>query len=216
MQKIFIVEDDLTIVKSLKTALSSDFRVSAVMNFRAVAQEIREAEPDLILMDIGLPYFNGFYWTKKLRQSAQTPLIFISSASDELNQLTALASGADDFVVKPFSLEVLKAKCHALLRRTHLSRLEFAGFVLEENLLKSATAAEVELTASESKLLTPLFRAQGKVVKKEALLEALWQTSEFIDANSLAVKMTRLRRKLAEIGFDGHIETVRGVGYALR
>lgn len=218
MKKIFIVEDDATIVKAIKTALKEEFQVRSVMNFRAVKQEILEFEADLVLMDIGLPFYSGFYWTTELRKLSQIPIIFISSSSDDMNQITAMNQGADDFVTKPFSLEILSAKIKALLRRSYnfsgAERLEFAGFVLSENKLKSASD-ELELTASENKILTTLFRANGQVVSKETILQELWQTDEFIDANTLNVKMTRLRKKLAEIEFDHHVITKRGVGYAL-
>ncbi|MDR2977718.1 MAG: response regulator transcription factor [Streptococcaceae bacterium] len=210
MQKIFIVEDDPSIVESLKTALRQDFRVTSAMNFRAVKQEIEEFEADLVLMDLGLPYYNGLFWTRELRKDSQVPVIFISSSSDEMNQVSAMEYGADDFVVKPFSLTILKAKIRALLRRTAVSRLEFAGFVLEDSKL-----ADVELSASENRILTALFKAQGEVVSKEALLHLLWQTDEFIDANTLAVKMSRLKKKLSSVHFDDHIQTKRGEGYAL-
>ncbi|WP_460016657.1 response regulator transcription factor [Lactovum odontotermitis] len=210
MQKIFIVEDDSSIVESLKSALRQEFRVASAMNFRAVKQEVEEFEADLVLMDLGLPYYNGLYWTRELRRNSDIPVIFISSTADELNQVSAMENGADDFVVKPFSLEILKAKIRALLRRTAASRHEFSGFVLEDSKLN-----EIELSASENRILTALFKAQGKVVTKEALLHLLWQTDEFIDANTLAVKMSRLKKKLAPIQFDAHIVTKRGEGYAL-
>lgn len=220
MAKIFIVEDDESIVKAVKLALKNDFQVRSVSNFRAVKQEILEFEADLVLMDIGLPFYSGFYWTNELRKLSQIPIIFISSASDDMNQVTAMNQGADDFVTKPFSLDILTAKIKALLRRTYaftkVDRLEFAGFSLIENtLVNSQSQAEVELTNSEKKILSLLFRASGKVVTKETILQELWQTEEFIDANTLNVKMTRLRKKLTEIEFDQHLMTKRGEGYAL-
>lgn len=220
MAKIFIVEDDESIVKAVKLALKNDFQVRSVSNFRAVKQEILEFEADLVLMDIGLPFYSGFYWTNELRKLSQIPIIFISSASDDMNQVTAMNQGADDFVAKPFSLDILTAKIKALLRRTYaftkVDRLEFADFSLIENtLVNSQSQAEVELTNSEKKILSLLFRASGKVVTKETILQELWQTEEFIDANTLNVKMTRLRKKLTEIEFDQHLMTKRGEGYAL-
>lgn len=217
MPKIFIVEDDKTIVKMLTNTLKSDFQVYSVLNFRAVKQEILEADPDLVLMDIGLPFYNGFYWTTELRKVSQIPIIFISSMSDDMNQVTAMNQGADDFVTKPFSLDILQAKIKALLRRSYNfsgpEKLEFAGFILSDNMVKSGES-QIDLTPSENKILSVLFRANGAVVSKEAILQELWQTDEFIDSNTLNVKMTRLRKKLAEIGF-AHLVTKRGVGYAL-
>ncbi|MCL2112888.1 response regulator transcription factor [Lactococcus protaetiae] len=252
MNKIFIVEDDEIIVKAIKASLENEFHVRSVLNFRAVKQEILEFDADLVLMDIGLPFYSGFYWTSELRKVSQIPIIFISSSSDDMNQITAMNQGADDFVTKPFSLEILSAKIKALLRRSYAfsgaEKLEFAGFLLTENSIstdknlvisqsrqntdeihavdsrydaetsnrsRSTDRIEIELTTSENKILTLLFRANGEVVTKEKILQELWQTDEFIDTNTLNVKMTRLRKKLAEIGFDEHIMTKRGCGYAL-
>ncbi|KZK36411.1 response regulator transcription factor [Lactococcus taiwanensis] len=222
MAKIFIVEDDQIIVKAITSALKNEFQVRSVANFRAVKQEILEFNADLVLMDIGLPFYSGFYWTNELRKVSQIPIIFISSSSDDMNQITAMNQGADDFVTKPFSLEILTAKIKALLRRTYAfagaEKLEFADYFLTENTLilkEESEQLEVELTSSENKILTLLFRANGQVVTKEKILQELWQTDEFIDTNTLNVKMTRLRKKLSEIGFDQHIMTKRGCGYAL-
>ncbi len=222
MAKIFIVEDDQIIVKAITSALKNEFQVRSVANFRAVKQEILEFNADLVLMDIGLPFYSGFYWTNELRKVSQIPIIFISSSSDDMNQITAMNQGADDFVTKPFSLEILTAKIKAHLRRTYAfagaEKLEFADYFLTENTLilkEENEQLEVELTSSENKILTLLFRANGQVVSKEKILQELWQTDEFIDTNTLNVKMTRLRKKLSEIGFDQHIMTKRGCGYAL-
>lgn len=214
MPKIFIVEDDTAIVESLKVALSGDFQLRSVANFRAVKQEILEFGADLVLMDIGLPFYSGFYWTTELRKVSKLPIIFISSSSDEMNMVSAMNQGADDFVTKPFSLAVLQAKIKAILRRTSLEILTFSGFELKEGRLISGEET-VELTPSENKILTCLFQAGGEIVAKELILQELWQTDEFIDSNTLNVKMTRLRKKLAEIGFDAHITTKRGRGYGL-
>lgn len=218
MLKIFIVEDDPTIVKTLKLALRDDFSVQSVSNFNAVRQEIAENKADLVLMDIHLPFFSGFHWTNELRKTSQIPIIFISSTSDEMNQITAMNQGADDFITKPFSIELLKAKISALLRRSYnfagSEKLTFGTYELSDNTLSNDTSS-VELTTSENKLLSLLFRANGTTVAKELLLEALWDNDEFLDINTLNVKMTRLRKKLAPLDFDSHIVTKRGVGYAL-
>ncbi|RYM05001.1 response regulator transcription factor [Sporolactobacillus sp. THM7-7] len=215
MTKVFIVEDDAAIVKQLKTALT-EHAVISVQNFRSVRQEIEEAAPDLILMDITLPYFNGFYWTTEIRKNATTPIIFLSSADDEMNQVMAMNMGADDYVTKPFSVELLKAKINALLRRTYnfsSAQLAFNGFVLEGTELKKG-ADKVDLTPTEAKLLRTLFEHPGQTVTKDELLAKLWASDEYIDTNALQVNIARLRKKLKSIGFD-YIGTVRGVGYVL-
>ncbi|MCL1630768.1 response regulator transcription factor [Sporolactobacillus sp. CPB3-1] len=215
MTKIFIVEDDAAIVKQLTSALE-EYTMVAVQNFRSVRQEIESEAPDLILMDITLPYFNGFYWTTEIRRKATTPIIFLSSADDEMNQVMAMNMGADDYVTKPFSVELLKAKINALLRRTYSfsqAQLTFNGFVLEGTELKKGTA-KVELTPTEAKLLRILFEHPNQTVAKDTLLGRLWESDEYMDANALQVNIARMRRKLSALGFD-HIGTVRGVGYVL-
>lgn len=218
MDKIFIVEDDEAIVKSIKLALKDEFSVRSVSNFRAVKQEILEFEADLVLMDIGFPFYSGFYWTTELRKTTHLPIIFISSSSDDMNQITAMNQGADDFVTKPFSLSLLRAKIKALLRRSYAfagsEKLDFLEFSLSENIV-STDKQQIELTTSENKILMLLFRKKGEVVSKESILQELWQTDEFIDVNTLNVKMTRLRKKVSEIGLDQHIVTKRGAGYVL-
>jgi len=216
MQKIFIVEDDVSIVNSLKDILSAEFSVATTLNFRAVVQEITEAHADLVLMDITLPYFNGFYWTAALRQISKVPIIFISSANDEMNQVMALSMGADDFVAKPFNLAVLNAKVQALLRRSYnfsASELTFARYRLVDSQLISGEA-KIDLTGTETKILQTLFEHGTTVVPKDVLLAKLWENDDFIDANTLHVNMARLRKKVAVINFD-KIHTVRGVGYVL-
>lgn len=218
MKKIFIVEDDDSIVKSLKLSLEEEFDVQSVKNFRSVSQEIKEYVPDLILMDMTLPYFNGFYWTTEVRKTSKVPIIFISSATDEMNAIMAMDMGADDFVSKPFSLEVLRAKIHALLRRTSdfsNSSLTFSGYTLSFDGQVSAGDKKINLTATENRIMRLLFEKAGSVVTKEALLAKLWEGDDFFDANTLQVNIARLRKKLAEIDFN-FIHTVRGVGYVLK
>lgn len=215
MTKVFIVEDDAAIVKQLTSALN-EYTVVSVQNFRCVRQEINEATPDLILMDITLPYFNGFYWTTEIRKRSTTPIIFLSSADDEMNQVMAMNMGADDYVTKPFSIDLLKAKINALLRRTYnfsQSQLSYLGFVLEGTELKKG-ADKVDLTPTEAKLLRTLFEHPNQTVNKDVLLAKLWESDEYIDANALQVNIARMRKKLNAIGFD-YIGTVRGVGYVL-
>lgn len=216
--KIYIVEDDMTIVSLLKDHLSASYHVSSVSNFRDVKQEIIAFQPDLILMDITLPYFNGFYWTAELRKFLTTPIIFISSSNDEMDMVMALNMGGDDFISKPFSLAVLDAKLTAILRRSQQfiqQELTFGGFTLTREGLLSSQDKEVILSPTENKILSILLMHPKQVVSKESLLEKLWENDSFIDQNTLNVNMTRLRKKIVPIGFD-YIHTVRGVGYLLQ
>ncbi|ALB15953.1 TPA: response regulator transcription factor [Streptococcus agalactiae] len=216
--KIYIVEDDMTIVSLLKDHLSASYHVSSVSNFRDVKQEIIAFQPDLILMDITLPYFNGFYWTAELRKFLTIPIIFISSSNDEMKMVMALNMGGDDFISKPFSLAVLDAKLTAILRRSQQfiqQELTFGGFTLTREGLLSSQDKEVILSPTENKILSILLMHPKQVVSKESLLEKLWENDSFIDQNTLNVNMTRLRKKIVPIGFD-YIHTVRGVGYLLQ
>ncbi|MCV3295546.1 MAG: response regulator transcription factor [Oenococcus sp.] len=215
MAIVFIVEDDPAIVKQIKTAFN-DYQLLSVQDFRSVAQEIAAARPDLILMDIKLPYFNGFYWTAEIRKQATTPILFLSSADDDMNQVMAMNMGADGYVTKPFSIDLLQAKINALLRRTYQfsqTQLAFQEFVLAGSELKKGSD-RIELTPTESKLLRTLFEHPNQTVTKEILLEKLWESDEYVDANTLQVNIARMRKKLLTIGFD-YIGTVRGVGYVL-
>ncbi|HFZ6517927.1 TPA: winged helix-turn-helix domain-containing protein [Streptococcus agalactiae] len=216
--KIYIVEDDMTIVSLLKDHLSASYHVSSVSNFRDVKQEIIAFQPDLILMDITLPYFNGFYWTAELRKFLTIPIIFISSSNDEMDMVMALNMGGDDFISKPFSLAVLDAKLTAILRRSQQfiqQELTFGGFTLTREGLLSSQDKEVILSPTENKILSILLMHPKQVVSKESLLEKLWENDSFIDQNTLNINMTRLRKKIVPIGFD-YIHTVRGVGYLLQ
>lgn len=216
--KIYIVEDDMTIVSLLKDHLSASYHVSSVSNFRDVKQEIIAFQPDLILMDITLPYFNGFYWTAELRKFLTIPIIFISSSNDEMDMVMVLNMGGDDFISKPFSLAVLDAKLTAILRRSQQfiqQELTFGGFTLTREGLLSSQDKEVILSPTENKILSILLMHPKQVVSKESLLEKLWENDSFIDQNTLNVNMTRLRKKIVPIGFD-YIHTVRGVGYLLQ
>ena len=215
--KIFIVEDDTTIVKLLHDRLATEFKVQTTDNFRAVTSEINDHQPYLVLMDITLPYFNGFYWTTKIRKVSQVPIIFISSATDEMNAVMAMNMGADDFVSKPFSVDVLIAKMNALLRRTkvQVSNLVFGRYTLDLTGKFSDGQSMITLTRTETVILKSLFEKVGIVVDKQTILKQLWESDAYIDANTLNVNMSRLRKKLLGLNFQA-IHTVRGVGYVVK
>lgn len=218
-ERIYIVEDDETIVHLLTSHLSQQYRVQSVSNFRAVSQEVAEWQPDVVLMDISLPYFNGFYWTTEIRKSMTMPIIFISSSDDEMNAVMAMNMGGDDFISKPFSLALLDAKIAAFLRRvhqfTHLHQLVLDDYQLSVDGRFSCGTESIQLSPTENKILTTLMQSQGQIVAKEKLLEQLWENEEFIDQNTLNVNMTRLRKKVSDLGFD-RIHTIRGVGYVVQ
>ena len=221
-QKIFIVEDDDVIAKTIGNYLNRwAFTVELVQKFDQVDAEIRAAAPDLVIMDISLPYFNGFHWLSELRKHSKVPVIFLTSSGDDMNLVMAMNLGVDDFLAKPIELPVLLAKIQGMLRRTYQyqqtdTNLNHGEFTLvpTDNQLRSPTQV-IDLTPTETKLLSLLFGADGEVVTREAMIEKLWEGDEFIDRNALAVNMNRLRKKVAPVGLNQLIETVKGKGYRL-
>lgn len=221
-QKIFIVEDDDVIAKTIGNYLNRwAFTVELVQKFDQVDAEICAAAPDLVIMDISLPYFNGFHWLSELRKHSKVPVIFLTSSGDDMNLVMAMNLGADDFLAKPIELPVLLAKIQGMLRRTYQyqqtdTNLNHGEFTLvpTDNQLRAPTQV-IDLTPTETKLLSLLFGADGEVVTREAMIEKLWEGDEFIDRNALAVNMNRLRKKVAPVGLNQLIETVKGKGYRL-
>ena len=217
-EKIFIIEDDQTIVDLLTNHLRQSYTVYRVNNFRDIRNEVETIKPDLILMDITLPYFNGFYWTTEIRKTSTVPILFISSSNDEMDTVMALDMGGDDFISKPFSLTILDAKIAAFLRRSQkftTDDFQLDEFTLNRDGVLSNGYDQVSLSPTENKILTILFTHQDQVVSKEELLEKLWEDENFIDQNTLSVNITRLRKKIIPLGFD-RVHTVRGVGYLLK
>lgn len=222
MYRIFIAEDDEVIARAVSEGLGSwEYETRRAKDFRAVAQEIEEYSPHLILLDITLPFYNGFYWCGEIRRKSSVPIIFISSASDNMNIVMAMNMGGDDFIAKPFDMSVLTAKVHALLRRSYdfanqAGTIEYGGARLS-----TADAAlfvgdeRVELTKNEYRIMLTLMENKGKVVSREKLMKKLWETDSFIDENTLTVNIARLRRKLGAAGLEDFIVTRVGMGYII-
>ena len=190
-----------------------------MQNFQNVVHEFVEYSPDLVLMDINLPYFDGYYFCEEIRKISKVPIIFISSANDDMNIVMAMNIGADDFIEKPFKLVVLKAKIEALLRRvynfnngTNLIVYKDVIFDMSRDEIKCGEEL-AELTKNESKILTVLLENREKIVSREEIINALWQSDNFIDENTLSVNVNRLRAKLKSIGVDEFITTKKGKGY---
>lgn len=220
MYRIYIAEDDESIAAAIARGLSAwDFEVRTASDFKRIADEIAEYEPHLVLLDITLPFYNGFYWCSELRRNSRVPVVFISSAADNMNIVMAMNMGGDDFIAKPFDMSVLTAKIQALLRRTY-DFAEQVG-VIEHNGAKLNTSEaalyvgqnRVELTSNEYRILQTLMENKGKVVSREKLMDKLWETDCFIDENTLTVNVARLRRKLESAGLPGFITTKVGMGY---
>lgn len=223
MQKIYLVEDDATIVSVLADYLRQwGYECYPAKKFAEILQEFRVVSPDLILLDISLPYYNGYHWCQEIRNISEVPIIFLSSMDQQMNQIMAMNMGADDYLTKPFDLAFVLAKIQALLRRsyqyTHQQVQTFSlgdvTFHPIENLLKSKTES-LPLSPNESRILSLLLQQQGKIVPKETIIEMLWNSEEFIDNNTLAVNMTRLRKKLSQTGLSDLIQTVKNKGYLI-
>lgn len=220
MYRIYLVEDDEMIAGLMKKQLESwGYQVDIVKDFTNVLGEFAKLNPQLVLLDLKLPFFNGFHWCEEIRKLSQVPVIFVSSAADNMNMVMAMARGADDFIAKPFDLDVLVAKVQAILRRTYSfgkssNILEHKGAVLNLG-SGSLTVGEesLELTRNELKILQILFEHNGKAVSRDAIMTKLWENDSFVDDNTLTVNMTRLRKKLEGIGLRNFIVTKKGMGY---
>lgn len=222
MYRIFLVEDDETIARLIKKHLEKwEYEVSTVQDFGNVLGEFAVCDPQLVLLDIRLPFYNGHYWCTQIRQVSKVPIIFLSSVSDNMNIVMAMNMGADDFIPKPFDLEVLTAKVQALLRRSYdfagsSSMLEHKGMLLN---LSDATLLyqeqKVELTKNELKILQTLIENKMQVVTRETLMTRLWESDMYVDENTLSVNVNRLRKKLTSIGLEDSILTKKGNGYQI-
>jgi len=220
MYRILIIEDDLVIAKSIKKHIKSwGYEVECVTDFKNVISDFISYDPQLVLLDISLPFFNGFHWCSEIRKLSKVPIIFISSASDNMNIVMAMNMGGDDFITKPFDLNVLTAKVKALLRRTYdfvgqTNLLEHRGVIVN---ISDATLLynneKIKLTKNENKILQVLIENKGKSVSREDIMIKLWETDSYVDDNTLTVNVTRLRKKLQDIGLSNFIITKKGIGY---
>ena len=218
--KIFLIEDDEIIAKSLKKFLENwSYEVYLVKDYEKVFEEYERIDPAIILIDISLPFFNGYYWCEKIRNVSNVPIIFISSASENLNKIMAMNMGADDYITKPFDLELLLAKIKALLRRSYeytevTHNISYKDIFIDRNrMLLIFDSKEVSLSKNEYLILEMMFTYPEKVFKREELMDKIWQTDEFIDDNTLTVNIMRLRKKLEDVGLKDLIKTKKKVGY---
>lgn len=222
MNKIFIVEDDAVIAKSVADHLEKwDMKVEIVQDLKCVDREVERSAPDLILMDISLPFYNGFYWCSEIRKTRNTPIVFLSSMDDNMNIVMAMNMGGDDFIAKPFDLNVLTAKIQAMLRRSYgmdmtKNELSHGSLLLDLNDMSVRNETDKQiLTKNEFLIFKTLLEKEGSVVSREDLMERLWGNDEFIDENTLTVNITRIRKKLEILGYGELIETKRGMGYII-
>lgn len=220
MYKLFIVEDDRGIADAIKQQAGMwELDVHIAENFRNVLEEYAAYQPHIVLLDISLPFFNGYHWCREIRKLSKVPIIFISSASDNMNIVMAMNMGADDFIAKPFDQSVLIAKMQALLRRTYdfsadMPVLAHRGaFLHTGDGTLTCNGEAISLTRNEYRILLCLMENKGKIVSREKLMERLWKTELFIDENTLTVNINRLRKKLDAAGLTDFIVTKHGVGY---
>ncbi|HEL2202185.1 response regulator transcription factor [Streptococcus suis] len=222
MQKILVIEDDKTISQLVaKNLINWGYQVQEVQDFQMVLDQISDFQPHLILLDIGLPFFNGYYWCQEIRKTSRVPIMFLSSHDQPMDIVMAINMGADDYVTKPFEMTVLLAKIQGLLRRTYdfvgeQSLLWFEEVSLDLKTMQVSYKQDVEeLTRNEFQILRVLFEHGKEVVSREELMRELWNSDIFVDDNTLSVNIARLRKKLAELGLPDVIATKKGVGYGL-
>ena len=220
MYRILIVEDDQSLARSIARVLADrGFDPAVAEDLTDILPRFRAFDPQLVILDLSLPYHNGYHWCRRLREVSDLPILFLSSAADSLNQVTAMDLGADDYIAKPFDAELLGARVQALLRRAYAYRrapeLADCGGVpldLGAGVLRADTGP-VTLTRNELRILQSLLEKRGKVVSRDDLMMRLWQTDSFVDENTLTVNVTRLRKKLENAGLDEFIKTKKGLGY---
>lgn len=223
MYRILIVEDDPVIARSTARVLTDrGYTASVAGDLTDILPQFRAFDPQLVILDLSLPYHNGYHWCRRLRELSDLPILFLSSAADSLNQVTAMDLGADDYLAKPFDAELLAARVQALLRRAYAYRraadvLDCGGVPLDLSAgVLRAESGPVTLTRNELRILQALLERRGQVVRREDLMTALWATDCYVDENTLTVNVGRLRKKLEAAGLPGLIRTVKGEGYCIQ
>lgn len=223
MYRILIIEDDNTISSILEEHLNKwGYDVKTVTDFSDVLSDFTAYEPHIVIMDINLPYYDGFYWCSKIRELSNVPIVFLSSRDGDGDKIRAITQGGDDYIEKPFSMDLLTVKLSAILRRAYssadqaLNVLQYRDLILNiERLQVFCKEKEAELTKNECKILTMLVKSNGNLVTRSRMMQSLWDDESFVDDNTLTVNVNRLRKKLDEIGLEDCIKTVKGEGYRL-
>lgn len=224
MYNIMIIEDDRALCTNVNDMLIKwGFETTIVDNFQDIATEFARSKANLVIMDVNLPYFDGFYWCNKIRQVSKVPIVFVSSRDTNMDIIMAMNTGADDYITKPFSMDILIAKINALLRRTYSygeqtsDLIECQGVILNitENTLLYKDQ-RLELTKNEFKVMLLLMKNRGKTISRERIMRALWDDDNFINDNTLTVNINRLRSKLEDMGLKDYIVTKKGHGYIVQ
>ena len=222
MYRIFLAEDDHALAEAISRQLESwGNEVITVRDFQRVSAEFAEARPQLVLLDIMLPFYDGYHWCTEIRKLSSVPIVFLSSVSDNMNIVTAMDLGGDDFVPKPFDLSVLSAKVRSTLRRCYDFAAPQPVLAHRGAELDTADASlryqgeKLDLSRNEFRILQVLLEQKGRTVSRDALMQKLWETDSFVDENTLSVNVNRLRRKLDELGLTDFIRTKKGMGYLI-
>ncbi|MFJ8513269.1 response regulator transcription factor [Lysinibacillus xylanilyticus] len=221
--EILLVEDEPVIRETVADELEKfGFKVWTTTNFDHILNDFLAKSPQLVLLDINLPSFDGFYWCRKIREVSKVPIIFLSSRDNPMDMVMAINMGGDDFVQKPFYTDVLVAKIHAILRRTYTYTQMAANVIEHEEVVLNLQNGEVtyhqqhlELTKNEFKILQVLMQNRGSIVSRDEIMRSLWENDSFVDDNTLTVNVTRVRKKLAELGKEDFIQTKKGLGYII-
>ncbi|MCC0648172.1 response regulator transcription factor [Clostridioides sp. ZZV15-6598] len=224
MYKILLIEDDIDLSKEIALALERwGFKVEAIDNFELILEEFIDKKPDVVLLDVNLPLYNGFYWCEKIRAISNVPIIFLSSRDSDMDLIMGINNGGDDYITKPFSIDILVTKINGIIRRAYNysdsnSILYYKDLMFDvgKGIIKHKyKEKDIELTKNEIKILTLLLKNKNKVVSRESLMMTLWDNDEFVTDNALTVNMNRLRGKVKELGFDDFIKTKKGIGYII-
>lgn len=222
MYKILIVEDDTVIANAIKKHIETwGYEAEYVTDFKDVLTKFVSFQPQLVLLDISLPFYNGFYWCSEIRKVSKIPIIFISSASDNMNIVMAMNMGGDDFIAKPFDLSVLIAKVKAMLRRTYdfagqSNLIEHEGAILNtSDATLTYNGEKIDLTKNDNRILQILMENKGKIVSRDSIMTKLWESDTYVDENTLTVNITRLRKKLESISLTDFVITKKGIGYII-
>lgn len=222
MNKIMLVEDDQDIAHLIKQQLQKwDYEVFCCTHFDQILEDFQTFQPHLVLLDITLPYFNGYHWCQHIRKISKVPIIFVSSSSDNMNLIMAIEMGGDDFIAKPFDFNVLLAKIQAMMRRTYAYPTKQVYSLVNQVILDVEEMAllhhgqKLVMARNEFRILKALLEHRGQVISRNILMQEIWQTDEFIDENTLTVNMGRLRKTLESIGIYDLIETRKGYGYVI-
>ncbi|MDO5294657.1 MAG: response regulator transcription factor [bacterium] len=223
MSKIMVIEDDRALAAQVKEVLENySYKVVMIKDFQKVEEQVQKERPQLIILDINLPYFDGNYYCKRIRRASKVPIIITSARNSEMDQILSMELGADDYIIKPFSMTVLLAKVNATMRRLYgeYAKLPNTDYISQKGLQLNVHSFQlqykekiIELTKNEYRLMKEFLQNPDQVISREVLLEALWDSDLFVDDNTLTVNVTRLKQKLAALGIKGVIKTKRGVGY---